>query len=194
MRIYYTDIRGVSEALAKYPPTGESRGSALGMSLLAAAYEQMAGSPVPRVIRIFGKKPVFDQEKGLCFSISHSRSHVLCALSETPVGADTLDFRALRPKIVERLASARELEDFSFYELWALRESLYKLSGEGDLRTMRFIREDGRIVGPDPKACHRLYRDVENSSCAVSSYVDDFPDHLIRIPVESLLKKPSLLD
>lgn len=193
MRIYYADIREIDEARAAYPPMSERHGSAFGTSLLAAAYEDYAGSALPLITRIFGKKPFFSKDNGLHFSISHSRSHVLCALSENPVGADTIDHRKMRRETIVGLATARELEDFSFYELWALRESFYKLTGEGDLRTMRFLKENNTVKGPRPDVYSRLYLDIEDSSTAISAYNDDFPDHIIRMPIEKLLKSQGLL-
>lgn len=193
MRLYFSDIRGADEALAKYPPLSANRGSAFGISLLAAAYEDFAPGELPPIMRLLGKKPAFEPPSGLHFSISHSRSHVLCAISEHPVGADTLDHRYMRPESIARLATAEELEAFSFHELWALRESYYKLTGEGDLRSLRFRREGLRPRGPREDVFSRLYLDIDESSTAVSSFSDDFPDHVIKVPIERLLKKPGLL-
>ena len=55
-----------------------------------------------------------------------------------PVGADVQLRDGRGERLAERLMSEKEREDFDFYELWSLRESLYKLTGEGSLRDMRF--------------------------------------------------------
>lgn len=189
MKIYYTDIRGVAEKDALYPPLSDAPGSALGVSLLAAAYDDYKGTRLPRIKRLFRGKPFFPDSPDLHFSISHSRTHVLCALSDSPVGADTLDHRHVRQHSINKLVTQTELEDFSFHEIWALRESFFKLTGSGDLRTMRFYRDNGEIRGPRPDVFSRLYPDIEGSSTAVSAYNDRFPNSLIKIPVEKLLKK-----
>ena len=185
MKIYYADIRGVDERDALYPPLSESPGSALGVSLLAVAYEDYKNSHTPLIKRLLKTSG----SPNYHFSISHSRTHVLCALSGTPVGADTLDHRHVRQHSINKLVTQTELEDFSFHEIWALRESFFKLTGTGNLRTMRFSRDNGKIKGPRPDVYSRLYDDIEGSSTAVSAYNDRFPDSLIEIPVKKLLKK-----
>lgn len=197
MKIYYTDIRNQDEALSLYPPLSTSRGSAFGASLLAYAYGDFCSaerSPLPQIKRLLGGKPVFAKEPNLHFSVSHSRTHVLCALSGEPLGADILDHRAVKPETISRLATPEELEHFTFYELWCLRESFFKLTGSGSLRNMRFSRENGKITAPDPTVFCRTYTEIPNCTAAVCSCKDSFPDELIEVPVEKLLKKKSRLD
>lgn len=190
MKIYYADIRGIDEKSALYPPLSESPGSALGVSLLAVAYEDYKRSRIPVVKRLLkGSFSLTGGAPEYRFSISHSRTHVLCAISSCPVGADTLDHRKIRQNTINKLVSQTELEDFSFHQIWSLRESFFKLTGEGNLRTMRFYKKDGKIEGPRPDVYSRLYSDIPDSSVAVSAYNDRFPDSLIKIPVEKLLKK-----
>lgn len=194
MKIYYADIRGVNEADALYPPLSQSRGSAFGASLLAEAYRDFCSSEraaLPQIKRLLSGKPVFAKEPGLHFSISHSRTHVLCALSGDAVGADTLDHRKMRPETIRRLASAEELELFGFYPLWCLRESFFKLTGEGSLRDMRFSLAEGKIISPREDVFCRIYRDIPDSSVAVCAFRDSFPEKLTEVPVEKLLKKKS---
>lgn len=192
MKIYFSDIRGADESMALYPPLSRSRGSAFGASLLALAVGEGAGSGrlLQGIKRLINGKPFFAEDPGLHFSISHSRSHVMVAVSRSPLGCDTLDHRRMRPETVCRLASARELEDFSFYQLWCLRESFFKLTGTGNLRDMSFYRENGRIISPRPDVFCRLYDEIPESSAAVCAYNDRFPDKLVEIPVERLMKDP----
>ena len=56
------------------------------------------------------------------------------------------------------------------------------------LRTLRFYRRGERILPPDDEVCCRLYRDIAGSSAAVCSYDDEFPDTLIEVAPEKLLK------
>lgn len=195
MKIYYSDIRGADPSQALFPPLSSARGSAFGTSLLAAACEDFGGA-LPKITRLLGGRPVFANKPGLHFSISHSRTHVLVALSKEPVGADTLDHRAVRAETEARLATPDELASFTIHELWALRESFFKLTGEGDLRTMRFCRENGIseiIKGPRGGVYFKLFTDIADSSTAVASFDGEFPDKLIEVPVQKLLKRPWLL-
>lgn len=192
MKIYYTDIRGADEAQALYPPTSNSKGSAFGASLLAAAYAEYCRThraPLPQLRRLVGGKPFFPSDPDLHFSISHSRTHVLCALSRSPVGADTLDLRPISAASLRRLATPQELDGLSFHQLWCLRESFYKLTGEGSLRKLRFYKENDKIIAPRADVFCRLYDDIPDSAVAVSAYTDDFPDSLTEISLKKLLKK-----
>ena len=193
MKIFFAEIKGVDPQRAKYPPTGAHPASSLGVSLLAAAYEDYSGTNLPRIKRMLSGKPVFAENPNLHFSVSHSRTHVVCALSERPVGVDTLDFRPLKELTINSLATPEELEQFTIHELWALRESVFKLTGEGDLRTMRFTRSNGKIIPPQENVCCRLYRDLNNSATAIASECGDFPDHILQIPIKRLLKSDGLL-
>ncbi|MEG1241787.1 MAG: hypothetical protein RSD32_02415 [Oscillospiraceae bacterium] len=188
MRIYYADIRGLDESSALYPPLSDGPGSAFGTSLLAAAYKNYVGGKLPSLLKTALGRPFFPKEPELSFSISHSKTHVLVALSTSPLGADTEAHREINPDLISRLASPKELEGLSFFDIWVLRESLYKLTNEGDLRSLRFYAQNGKITPPIPGVHCRLYPDIENSSTAVCSYTDDFPDKLVKLPGELLVK------
>lgn len=193
MRLYYADIRDLDESRALYPPLSESKGSAFGTSLLSAAYMEYTKRKLPLVEKLFGGKPYFPENPGLHFSLSHSRTHVFCALSEHPVGVDTIDFRDIDSRVIERLTTTEEREHLTFYEIWALRESLFKLEGKGKLRTMRFYKRDGEITPPIEGVRCRLYADIPESASAVSIRQGEFPERLIEIPSKKLLRKDSPL-
>lgn len=193
MRLYYADIRDVNPALAKFPPTSASRNSALGTSLLAAAYEDYAGGVLPTIEKLITGKPVFSKVPNLHFSISHSKTHVFCALSNCEVGVDTEVHRKMNPKTIERLTTPEELFNLSFFDIWTLRESYFKLTGKGDLRRTRFYLKNGEIVSPDPNVKCRLYTDIENSSTAVCTIDGTFPDKIKKIPASKLLVRDGLV-
>lgn len=188
MRLYYADIRGIDEKDALYPPLSKNKGSAFGVSLLAAAYEDHAGAPLPKILKLLSGKPHSPDRPEYHYSISHSKTHVLVALSDTPVGVDTEVHREIKQSVIERLTTPAELACFSFFDIWVLRESLYKLIGEGDLRTLRFYKRNGRIIPPVEGVYCRLYPDIEGSSTAVCCRDGVFPDEIIKIPIETLLK------
>lgn len=192
MRLYYADIRGIDEKDALYPSLSASRGSAFGVSLLAAAYQDYAGAPLPKIVKLLTGKPLFPERPEYHYSVSHSKTHVLVALSKQPVGVDTEAHRFIKQTTVEKLASPAELAGLPFFDIWVLRESLFKLTGKGDTRTMRFYKRNGRIVPPEDGVFCRLYSDIEGSSTAVSCYDGDFPDKIKKIPIEALLKKDAI--
>lgn len=191
MRIYYADIRGADEARALYPGTSKHPGSAFGISLMAAAYEDYSGKAVmPKIEHSLLHRSVFFPSPELHYSISHSKTHVICALSEHPVGIDTEPSdRRVSEKTAAKLATPAELEFLSFLELWTLRESYFKLTNEGDLRTLRFYRRLGKIIAPREDVFCRQYKNVEGAVISVCAYEDDFPDDLTKIPLKSLMKK-----
>lgn len=189
MRLYYADIRGIDEKDALYPPLSDSRGSAFGVSLLAEAYRDYASAPLPKIVKLLTGKPVSPERPEYHYSISHSKTHVLVALSTEPVGVDTETRRSIKQSTIEKLTTPAELAGLPFFDIWVLRESLFKLSGKGDIRSLRFYKRNGKIVPPEDGVCCRLYSDIEGSSTAVSCYGGDFPDKIKKIPVEMLLKK-----
>ena len=108
-------------------------------------------------------------------------SSILAAVSAAPVGADVQLRDGRGERLAERLMSEREREQFDFYELWSLRESLYKLTGEGSLRSLRFERRGGLIVPPHEGARCRVYADIPGCSAAAASLVEPPPERLIRV-------------
>lgn len=189
MRLYYADIRGIDEKDALYPPLSESRGSAFGVSLLAEAYRDYAGAQLPRIVKLLTGKPLSPDRPEYHYSISHSKTHVFVALSKHPVGVDTETHRFIRQSIIEKLTTPAELAGLPFFDIWVLRESLYKLTNRGDTRTMRFYKRGGKIIPPEDGVFCHLYTDIEGSSTAVSCHDGDFPDKIKKVPVEVLLKK-----
>lgn len=188
LRLYYADIRGLDEANALYPPRSASPGSAFGTSLLAYAYQDTVGLTPRKLARTLLGLNSLPDDPGYHFSLSHSKTHVLVAVSDKPVGVDTETHRRLPLQTVEKLTTPAERACLPFFDTWVLRESYYKLTGKGDLRTLRFYRRGGKLVPPDDEVFCRLYRDIPGSSAAVCTYDGDFPEAMIAVPPEKLLK------
>lgn len=191
MRIYYTDIRNADEARALYPGTSKSPGSAFGVSLMAAAYADYTGKAImPKIEQALLHRTLFSKAPELHYSISHSKTHVICALSERPVGIDTEPSDRIIPQhTIEKLTTSEEREFLSFLEIWTLRESFFKLTQEGDLRNLRFYRRFGKIIAPREDVFCRQYKNIEGAVISVCAFEDDFPDKITEIPLKSLLKK-----
>lgn len=189
LKLYYADIRGLSDADALYPPHSAAQGSSFGTSLLAYAYRDCVNLSPRKLVRTLLANPYMPDDPHLHYSVSHSKTHVLVALSDKPVGVDTETHRKIPLSVSEKLTTPAERACFPFFETWVLRESYYKLTGKGNLRDLRFYRRNGRIIPPDGEVFCRLYHDIEGSSAAVCAYEDEFPAKLIRVPAEKLLKK-----
>lgn len=100
-------------------------------------------------------KPFFANSDRVHFSISHSRDHVACALSEGGIGVDLEDVSRDFSGVVGHLLSRRELARYRELPpvdrnrfacaVWTLKEALGKYRGCGlgyDLRSVSFAFPD----------------------------------------------------
>lgn len=174
MRIFVSDVRAQLDS-------GEDR-SALVRKLLAYAVKKVWGSEMPEIVKDEKGKPFFAGKADMHFSLSHTKSHVLVAVSEYPVGAD---IEALRPvrEGSERLFSPEMLADFGYFGGWTLREAVFKLRGEGKLRSMDIRFLEGEIATPyDGVKCRRY--DMDGCAIAVAAWDGNFPDEVELVEAE----------
>lgn len=110
-------------------------GHEAGLSLLETLY----GGPLPEIRRTDLGKPYF-VDSPLHFSISHTKNHVFCALSERPIGIDAEESdRQINLALAEKILSPSELAQFrraedprlALLKFWVLKEAAGKCSGEG---------------------------------------------------------------
>lgn len=168
LKLYCTDMRDADERRAKRKGRSPQRGSAFGVSLLEYAVRDTWGMDLPEMSPPGSGKPVFVGETGKHFSVSHSKTHVLVALSDEPVGADLETRRDISEKSKRMIMNGQEMREFDFFELWCLRESVYKLNGAGNLREiLRFHRDGDRIMGPDESIRYAVVKGVEGCAGAV---------------------------
>ena len=135
-------------------------GHEAGRALLARLYREETGEALPEIAVADRGKPYFVN----CpwhFSISHTKKHVFCVLSDRPVGLDAEEMdRKVDFRLTERILSETEkrrvdgAEDkrAALLRLWVLKEAAAKLTGEG-LRGFPnrtdFDPEDPRIMEMD---------------------------------------------
>ena len=109
-----------------------------GRALLAELYQQYTGTELPPILTTDRGKPYF--ENGPHFSITHTKTHVFCALSEKPVGIDAEEpDRQIDLRLAEKILSPSERARFDRVEdkrlallkLWVLKEADAKRTGEG---------------------------------------------------------------
>lgn len=174
MRIFASDVRAQLAA-------GGDR-SMLVRKLLGYAVKEQWGMDLPEIEKDEKGKPYFAGKADMYFSLSHSKTHVLAAVSTRPVGADIETLRPIREG-TQRLFSPEMLADFGYFGGWTLREAVFKLCGEGALRTMDIRMRDGEIVTPFEGVKCRSY-DIAGCAIAAAAWENDFPDEVEIIEAE----------
>lgn len=84
-------------------------------------------------------KPFIPSYPDVFFSMSHSKTVALCAISDRPIGADIEIVRTVSPDLMKYTMNDDELSfimnhnepDLAFFYLWTQKEALLKLSGRG---------------------------------------------------------------
>lgn len=114
-------------------------GHAEGRKLLEQMYQQQVGGPMPQIAVTDRGKPYFT-EGPWHFSISHSKCHVFCALSQKSVGIDAEEMdRSINLHLADKILSPAERQQYEKAEdqrlalltFWVLKEAQAKCTGEG---------------------------------------------------------------
>ncbi|MCC8126541.1 MAG: 4'-phosphopantetheinyl transferase superfamily protein [Clostridiales bacterium] len=119
-------------------------------------------------------KPYFTDLPGLFFNLSHSENQILAVFSEHTAGCDIQMVKSGSSRIADRFFTEDEAEfirrsdqnhrDEVFTELWVLKESYLKMTGEGMSRELKsFCVLDGKRPSG---AVFRVY-DMGNYKAAV---------------------------
>lgn len=131
-------------------------------------------------------KPYLAGQSGVYFSLSHSGSRVLCAVSEHELGADIQTVGSSRLRIAERyfcqseyrhiaLQTTEEAKRALFYRYWTLKESFVKAVGLGlrlPLREFEIVMNGDisvRQAVDDRCFFFREYDEIPDCRCAVCS-------------------------
>ena len=132
-------------------PLSGSDGSLAVYSLLRYAFNIEYGGEFPEIKKTPNGKPYFPARRDIHFSLSHSRTHVLCALSGEPVGADIESPRLISERAIKFFCSPAELALFDPLDIWVLKESYIKLVGEtlAMIKKPQFSRCGDSIIAPD---------------------------------------------
>ena len=118
---------------------GDTTGHLAGRALLEEMYRHYVGEELPP-IQVTGRGKPYFEDSPWRFSISHSKRHVFCALSQTPIGIDGEELdRKLNPKLAEKILSDPEREEYeqasdrnlALLKFWVLKEAQAKCTGEG---------------------------------------------------------------
>lgn len=126
-----------------------------GRELLKKLYLEQTGETLPQIATQERGKPYFTQG-AWHFSISHTKHHVFCALSEVPVGLDAEETdRQINLALAEKMLSPSEKAQFdaapdkrlALLTFWVLKEAAAKLTGEG----LHGYPEKGNFKLDDPR-------------------------------------------
>ena len=142
-----------------FDPQSGNNGSASVYALLGHTFRACYGGDLPEIKKTSNGKPFFPERPEIFFSLSHSKTHVACALSPCPVGVDIESPRGISERAVRYFCSDEELALFDPLDLWVLKESYIKLIGGtlASVKHLRFSRLGGRIVTADENVFSRLY-------------------------------------
>ncbi len=140
-----------------------------------------AGMIIEDILRDFGcsgtlkeglnGKPEID---GIYFNVSHSGEYVIGVVSDTPVGCDIEKMGKAPLEIADRYFYDSEKDyimnhkdkDYAFWQMWTLKESYMKMTGEGmQLKLDRF-----RIVAGDDIS---VYREDIKQDCIFRHFTRD---------------------
>ena len=134
--------------------------------LLYEALRRCTGGPVtaPLAYGPYGK-PYLPALPDLHFSITHSGSYWMCAVSDAPVGLDLQIFQDCdRPRLSRRFFHPAEdtylrRRDYAdFFALWTAKESYLKYTGQGiteELTAFSTVSPEGHFPAL-PELCLRL--------------------------------------
>ena len=187
MVLYWTNIAQIRDFVPIHPGRSNSPGSAWVGAQLPYALRYERSCDLPEITLMSGGKPFFPSHPEICFSLSHTKTAVLAAVSSFPIGADVEFRRETKPALERRLLELQH-GDLDLFELWTLRESWFKLTGEGDLRSIPFMREGGVITGPDPALQCRLYDEIPDCCASVCSLSETPSNNLLYVPPKVLCR------
>lgn len=102
------------------------------------------------------------------FSVSHSGSIAICAVSEKAIGIDIEKIRPINSDIAQRFATEKELDYINanqngFFEIWTLKEAYFKYKGTGigaDIKDVSFEIKANKIYCSD-KSCKLSFYNAE---------------------------------
>lgn len=118
---------------------GPGGGHTAGRTLLKEMVESLSHAPMPEILIAGRGKPYF-KTGGLHFSISHTKGHVFCALSDRPIGIDAEELdRDISLKLAQKILSLGELAQYeqaadkrlALLTFWVLKEAQGKCAGAG---------------------------------------------------------------
>lgn len=108
-------------------------------AVLKKLWQEEIGGSFPQIACTKRGKPYF-VDTPVYFSITHTKNHAFCVLSDVPVGIDAEEvIRKIKPTLAEKVLSPGEYRQYLAAEdknralltFWVLKEAAAKCTGEG---------------------------------------------------------------
>jgi len=117
-------------------------------------------------------KPFLKDYPHIHFNLSHCKKAAACAVSDNEVGVDVQETRPVSDKVAKRVLTEAEYEKFKvaqipddyFCEIWTIKESFLKRTGQG-------IRVDLRTISEESITDRTVYRGDSYFCCVTGSDV-----------------------
>ena len=128
------------EVALRFKHVAGRRESAMAYDLLCRALsEQYAISTQPHFLIGEHGKPTLAEHPHIHFSLSHCRTAILCAIADSPIGADIERCRPIKDTLLRHTMNEEEIgqiinshnPELAFAKLWTAKEAVVKLSGRG---------------------------------------------------------------
>lgn len=141
-------------------------------------------------------KMYFPQQERFHVNLSHSGDYAACALASREAGIDLELLRPYRENVARRICSQKEMQvllsekkeeekNRQFTKLWTRKESMAKLSGKG---IAALLRDRNVTENSEARIYTETYTPVPGYFLSVSSHEDDFPERVILLSPESLVR------
>lgn len=149
---------------------------AAGRALLTRLYREVTGDSLPAIAIADRGKPYFPDSKWH-FSISHTKRHVFCALSDRPIGIDAEEIdRTIDLRLADKILSPEERVQYdaaqdkrlALLTFWVLKEAAAKCSGEG----LRGYPKHTDFSLSDPRV-------TERDGCLLAVMTDEQENHYV---------------
>lgn len=141
-------------------------------------------------------KPYIEGYDDFHYSLSHSGRWIICVVDRAPVGCDIQEMASWKLQLAKRFYSKEEYDRLlaikdsdddrrtkMFYQMWAAKESVVKLSGRGigqgidqyvTDRDFGFVRD----VETNQKIQIRLYDEIKGYAVCICSEAGAFPEQI----------------
>lgn len=161
----------------------DQKRSALAWLLLAYGLRKEYGmEAVPKFRKAASGKPFFPEAHMPFFNLSHSGNFVGCAVHDQEIGLDIQEITEPRDSLIRRVCTQDELASLKssqdFCQIWTMKESAVKLTGEGITGNFRDIL----TLHPDMHT-HAVPLENEAGFLAYSVFADtELPIQIVSTP------------
>ena len=181
----------------------ENAKQSLGVELLLcyAMNQEYGTNQFPLVYKRQGNGKPYFENNGVYFSLSHSGRYVACGVSNMPIGIDLQTHNNANKQTIEKVLTKNQLDMIktmtpakqktAYFDFWTLKESVYKCTGEGSVRTpidFEFHNAGGRLGITYKEYNLNYYIILPNCSLGVCSAAPLSP-YIFNLSVEQIKNK-----